>query len=293
MACAIVQAIVGNTQLDLKMEHQKAYITFANAKRLTRSIIHPTGSISGEKVFNYIFDTDLSGVLSLKDANELYNFKLIAEKSDLPSHYDIKDIGNYKNRKLIFSSHSNPRYHLDKDCELLNSDYINYEIPEEIKERGPEEIRKFIDFCLPQRRRIEIQDISFIHLINKIFDINLNSFKEFNLPNSGAYDIKSMNLTELQIFIHLSFNRCLEILNENKNNKNLHGYYRFKSPSKKDLEEKIDISTKEYIENKINIIEGLMNFYYKSNESSASATTYVLELAGFSKCKKCASFLSK
>ena len=60
-----------------------------------------------------------------------------------------------------------------------------------------------------------------------------------------------------------------------------------KSPKKEDLNKPIDECIKEYIENKINIIEGLRNFYYKSNDNSASATTYILELAGFAKCKSC------
>lgn len=269
------------------MENKKAYVTFANAKRLTRSIITPSGFLSGEKLYEYIFETNLSGVLNEKEAMDLYKIKLLAEKSDLPSSFKVKDIGNYNGRTLIFSSNSKPKYHISKECPLLSSDYVNYKIPEVIRERGPEEIKKFIEFCTPHRRRIEEKDMSFIHLVNEVYNTKINSFEEFVLPNSGVYDIKSMNLTELQIFIILSLNKCLELLSENKDNKLLHNHHRFKSPKKEDLSKPIDECIKEYIENKINIIEGLRNFYYKSNDNSASATTYILELAGFAKCKSC------
>ena len=76
------------------MENKKAYVTFANAKRLTRSIITPSGFLSGEKLYEYIFETNLSGVLNEKEAMDLYKIKLLAEKSDLPSSFKVKDIGN-------------------------------------------------------------------------------------------------------------------------------------------------------------------------------------------------------
>lgn len=269
------------------MEEQKAYITFANAKRLIHSLITPSGHLSGEKLFDYIFDTDLSNIISEKDARDLYKLKLLSEGSDVPTSFKIKNIENFKNRTLIFSNTSPPKYHLSDSCQFLNSDYINYKIPQSIKDRSPEEIEEFIKFCTPNRKIIEDQDISFILLINEKFKTNINSFDEFVLPNSGTTDIKSMDLTELQIFIHLSLNRCIEILRDNKDNKSLQNHYKYKSVTNNDLHSSIEDITKEYIANKLNIIEGLRNLYYKSNGNKASTTTYILDLAGFEKCRSC------
>ena len=36
-----------------------------------------------------------------------------------------------------------PAYHISRECERLNSDFHNYLIPKEIKERGDDEIKKY------------------------------------------------------------------------------------------------------------------------------------------------------
>src|SRR5574344_158230 len=140
------------------MEDKKVYITFANAKRLTKSIFLNHLQFDSGKIFEYIFDSDTSSVLSLKDAKELLKLKMICEKIDFSEGFEIRDLEKYKSKIYIFQNKAPPKYHLDKNCEFLRSDYKNFLIPRDVRNRSAEEIKKFVDFCNSQSQRIIAKD---------------------------------------------------------------------------------------------------------------------------------------
>lgn len=111
-------------------------------------------------------DIDFKSTLHEINILETYSEKLDLEINDLFSHKEIlsinkvwfllkslsngekvkidknKKINNNSKTRLIYLS-STPSYHYDKNCQFLNSDYQNYEIPPEINEKDIEEYRDF------------------------------------------------------------------------------------------------------------------------------------------------------
>lgn len=270
------------------MDTKKVYITFANAKRLTKSIFLRNSQLDPERVFEYIFDSDMSSVLSLKDARELLKLKMICQKRDFSEGFEIKKIENYKSKYYIFENKSPPKYHLNKLCKFLKSDYQNFAIPQNIRDRSNEEIKKFIDFCNSHKNRIMNKDASIIDEINKIFDLKIISLEELILNNSGVHEISKMSETDLHIFIHMSLSRCIDILRDNINDKKMFEHYQYKTLEKNDLDIKeLKPQVLEYIENKLHLIEGLRNLYYKENNETVEFEAKLLVLAGFDRCKSC------
>lgn len=274
------------------MEDKKVYITFANAKRLTKSIFLNHLQFDSGKIFEYIFDSDTSSVLSLKDAKELLKLKMICEKIDFSEGFEIRDLEKYKSKIYIFQNKAPPKYHLDKNCEFLRSDYKNFLIPRDVRNRSAEEIKKFVDFCNSQSQRIIAKDPKFIDELNNTFDLKLSSIEELILKNSGVHEISKMSETELRIFIHLSLSRCIEIIKENIQDKKIFAHYQYKTLTRNDLEnEELKPQVLEYIENKLYLIEGLHNLYYKENDETVEFEASLLMLAGFEKCKSCGKYM--
>jgi hypothetical protein len=64
----------------------------------------------------------------------------------------LKRKNNAQFSPYIFVSTAPPKYHLNKDCTFLSTDYINFYIPPEINERGADEIERFRDFAIVNRQ---------------------------------------------------------------------------------------------------------------------------------------------
>lgn len=270
------------------MESRKVYITFANAKRLTKSIQLENFQLDPKRLFEYIFDTDISSVLSVKDAQELFKLKMICEKKYSSHGFEIKKIETYESKFYIFENKSPPKYHSNPNCEFLRSDYKNFAIPKDIQDKSPEEKKKFIDFCNLHKNRIINKDASIINKINETFHLNIISLEELIINNSGVHEISKMSETDLHIFIYLSLSKCIDILRENINDKKIFEHYQYKTLEKNDLDKKdLKPQVLEYIKNKLHLIEGLRNLYYKENNETVEFEANLLVLAGFDKCKSC------
>ncbi|MGL5124832.1 MAG: hypothetical protein ACRC0Y_05155 [Fusobacteriaceae bacterium] len=77
------------------------------------------------------------------ELKDMINSKLIFTNPEELS-YKIKKIKIKNNSNYIFEV-SNLAYHLNEDCENLNSDYTNFNYPENTKPEEKEEITKLVE----------------------------------------------------------------------------------------------------------------------------------------------------
>lgn len=96
---------------------------------------------------------------------------------------------------------SKPGYHQYSCCPMLNSDYQNFPIPEEIKEKGKEAIIEFREWFKTVEHLLEKPDVFVMRLKSK-YGIETNP-KAINKDNSGNTAIKNDTIEEIETKIDL------------------------------------------------------------------------------------------
>lgn len=90
-----------------------------------------------------------------------------------------------------------PAYHAQKNCGNLQSKYRNYEIPEEIKERGEEEIKKFRSWFKLNQNYLESKPDLFIAKMQIAFNLSTVP-TAVDYDNTGATEFDNLNLDDLE-----------------------------------------------------------------------------------------------
>lgn len=167
------------------------YITVANSKRIVKSIDRSDMLLAGEVYkrpicfFNRI---ERQSLLLLKE------FFMDPEKF-FSDYFDR--IINRDTLKFVFEENQ-PAYHNALNCERLMSDFINYLIPQEIHERGTEEVYRFREWCKDNLYLLkqDKKDI-FLERCRLAFGLSLvPELVEYN--NSGAHEFDNLTITEIE-----------------------------------------------------------------------------------------------
>jgi hypothetical protein len=118
----------------------------------------------------------------------------------------LKDPGNvfkvYRRRKRVDNKKFiyeglQPSYHTRTNCKNLQSKYKNYEIPEEIRELGDDEIDKFRKWFKENQKFLEEKPDLFLAKMQIAFRLD-NIPKVIDHDNSGTTEIDNLNLNELE-----------------------------------------------------------------------------------------------
>jgi hypothetical protein len=170
----------------------EAYITSHNAHKVVTR--------------NNIKDINLSGEIY---KHKLYIFSKYEENSLLAIQELFKNPEKYFNEiynpMVIFDSRryiykeQQPAYHTSKNCDRLHSDYTNFELPQEIIDKGEGEIERFRAWFLDNRHLLETPDI-FVMRLELAFKIKYNP-KAINYENSGFSEMKNYSLEKLEFEI--------------------------------------------------------------------------------------------
>ena len=97
--------------------------------------------------------------------------------------------------KYVFEG-GKPAYHTDATCPRLNSNFRNFEIPKEIKERGANEALRFRKWFKANMHLMEKPDVFTMKLYHA-FNIQVNP-KAINYENSGVEEKENLNLSQLE-----------------------------------------------------------------------------------------------
>ncbi len=198
----------------LELDNQMAFITDANA----RSIIYR----------NDINELDLHGKIYKRNINFFSKFEenellAIQELLDNPEKYFTETYKPFKKPKdtlaYVFKS-SLPAYHRYSSCELLNSNYVNYEIPLDIQMAGKKKVKKF------RRWFKEVQ-----HLFDSkpdVFEARLlarwgivSNIEEMRIENSGISEFENYSINDLESRIEIRLKSADRYLKKSKKTKSI------------------------------------------------------------------------
>lgn len=165
-------------------DNEKVYITYSNLKRITRKTkpdIVLEGKIHDRPIYFF---------------NEFEIQKLLLIKSFINNPHNFIDnyylpITTEDSKKYVFEEKS-PAYHKRKDCERLNSNFTNFEIPLKIKEQGTEKIKEFRQWFKENLNLLNTPDV-FTMRLNSKFGINTNP-KAIEFENRGISEFDNLNL---------------------------------------------------------------------------------------------------
>jgi hypothetical protein len=165
-----------------------AYITTANANSIIYKIDVNSLKINGElyKIPIYFFNKyEEKSLLAIKE--------LFLDSENFLTEY-YKPILTRDTLNFVFEGKP-PAYHKTIDCNRISSDYENFQIPETIKDKGKETVKKFRKWFLENQYLLDKPDI-FIARLKMKWGI-VSNLKNVNKDNSGY--TKFENLTPKQI----------------------------------------------------------------------------------------------
>ena len=125
----------------------EVYITKSNLGAL-KNKFKLAKEITNEIMKSEVYKKDISWILSNLEIEFLFVEKLILSKDERLSIASNPERQNYQ---YLFGESKKPKYHRNQFCEFMTSNFENFEIPEEIKNKGIGEIERFKKFALENK----------------------------------------------------------------------------------------------------------------------------------------------
>jgi len=166
-----------------------AYITLANTKKIILQSNIKELNLEGEIYHIPIY------FFSKYEKNELLAIKELLkdpEKYFKEIYKPYKPVDTYS---YVYEG-QHPSYHKFSSCPRLNSDYQNFEIPPEIKAKGPEAVKEFRKWFEEVKYLLDRPDV-FVARLQARWGIVTNP-KAINRDNSGSTIIENLTIEELE-----------------------------------------------------------------------------------------------
>lgn len=202
----------------------------------------------------------------------------------------------HDSKKYVYKEHQ-PAYHTNKDCKRLHSDFTNFELPQEIKERGDLEIERFRKWFSENQHLLETPDV-FVMRLKFAFGISYNP-KSIIYENSGFAEVKNYSVEELENKIDFHIKEAGRYFYaEKKNTKILRAFGKFSGRAFLDIpfegnytgysDDDVRDFLKEYHKKyKLPLRKLLIEYYrIKFNPDLKFAENF-MEVLGFKKCECC------
>jgi hypothetical protein len=173
-------------------DNKKVFITKGNLNKLVHSLESKTVPV--EKFID-LYKNELGSILSHKEMSLLYVYKELCEDPELA--FEIyKKIDPLVNPHMVYQGRA-PSYHANEECESLQSDYFNIEIPPEIEARGSAEIERFRQFCIDHRSMIENKDTRVYVKLEAQFFLK-NPLNTVSAGNTGVESFMDLDLDKIE-----------------------------------------------------------------------------------------------
>lgn len=147
-----------------------------------------------EEVRNRVYKENLSWILADFDYKYLFAEVLLLNNSGLVI---TKKNKKTRNDIFIFDEKDTAKYHYSRSCEYSTKDYLNFEIPEEVKTKGLKEIERFKKFSEEHKSILYSDEALFLKKIEAAFFLK-NVPKRINYPNSGVSKFSGLSLAEME-----------------------------------------------------------------------------------------------
>jgi hypothetical protein len=264
----------------MNQSETNAYITRSNFEKIFSNI-----NLEKQNKENYalLYGKDISFIFSTKEMDFLFSVMKSYEDANFLSGKYLKLERKEDTRSFVFEG-GVPAYHFDKKCEKLKSNFINLEIPIEIKNSGKtEEFRKF---CRANINILENDPGGFFKKLEIIFHLK-NPPTQFGYNNSGREDVENMDLNELKEKIDQIIDGAHQFKNKDDYTLNLiksKGYGTHIVPEAK---EKGNPLNTWHVEYKKELKKFLIVYYRVKLNPELVFSGLLLEQIGFVPCNQC------
>ena len=243
-----------------------------------------------------LYHADIQFCLSNAETNFLAKAKTFFISVDrLSLMFDPIEIKD--NLSFIFAAQA-PAYHLSNECQRLNSNWFNYYVPTEVKDRGVQEVlrfRKFISDSI-KRDNLYLGHPALTIALKAEFKILDTNFGRVEKNNSGVVEfgdeLEKANLEYITHALDTVYSELLAFKDLSDIHKKIYNmrYFdpkkikrltKFASPEEKEIAEK-------FAELKAKLIIALVESYKKENDFDQNMVEEDLLIQlGFHKCSAC------
>lgn len=240
-------------------------------------------------------------VLSKEEKLQIFAYKkLLANDEDLVQIY--KPIS--KRTSKFVTTTQNPRYHTDKNCKVLNNDFISYTIPPSILKKGEEDVAKYRKWFKQNKALLESDPSTFYDKQKEAFNTS-EKLESVKFDNSGVTEIENLSIEEIEAYLEklitdydtfISSESTAKAISLNSEKaKYLVGagtkYVKY-AETGLDKDSVIDI-LKKYLAMKKDTIKYLQMYYRVKLNPDLSIDTKLLEGLGFLECPYCAKYKNR
>lgn len=159
-----------------------AYLTKYNLSKLCQKL-EVKEEISLELFIEHIYnDREIYYILNKREIEYLFIYKMLLEDENkfvVEYYNEVPEKEDTKN--FVFNKGGKTKYHLNHNCLLLKKDYLDFNIPEDIKSKGDNAVNEYREWFRANNfgERFKTKEISKDAII-----------RAFNLKYPKMYDIK-------------------------------------------------------------------------------------------------------
>lgn len=174
------------------MSQDEYFITAANFKALVHRSMLEVETATEQAYQNVYEKVSLKPYINEKEIIALNKQILFLEKTSdylIGLESDARElhagVGRIRSRYYVFDS-GPPKYHSSDECKSLNKDFLNFLIPNEIRERGDDEIDRFKKFAEANKKLVweGREDVLILRLRGEFkFKENI---EKITISNSGS-----------------------------------------------------------------------------------------------------------
>lgn len=155
---------------------------------------------------NVYYNEEIYPILYKPDIKRLYNYKLLLENSNNAIEYFIYNEKKEDDLTRVNNKGGYLKFHLYKNCEALNKDYLDFIVPQEVIERGFDLVNTYRGWFktmkfYEQFSNKQINDKEIVELYNNVF-AKTHNLKELNID----YKISEFMYHSGNQFVQESFN---------------------------------------------------------------------------------------
>lgn len=265
--------IIANSKIDIEFQLDRVYKTIYEICSLDKYLNHKEAKLLCKKILFLELSDE-----RLVEWEEEARLRASEKKSFLSSS------------NLLFVS--SPKFHKDASCETLQSDFQNYRVPEEIRQRGPEEISRFRQFAYDNRKLIgEGREDVFLMRIAQEFRLG-QELGKISMPNSGAAShrkLGDLTLDEVEKRIAALLDSIEKMRESPEGNRAITSYIYSPTPNRLlSTNENLTDTERAVLQAKSELLELVLYYHVLKHKSgSISFDISLLKLFGFEKCGKC------
>ncbi len=235
--------------------------------------------------------------LNRLDKTNLLYYKKFLENPDKYFEKIYNPIVLIDNKMFVYEG-GNPSYHKVENCDRLSSNFINFKIPEEIKDKGNEAIDEFRKWFKDNQVLFTEDPEIFQMRIHAKYGI-LQSLEKVNYKNSGNVYKENLTITEIETRINSILYNASEYYKKDLKRQEAirlfqkSTYLAFKSdliPNNNSSynDDDLKVILKEYFYLFVQPIIYYLREYYKSSYgSNIDIDEKIFEYLNFKKCKVC------